>query len=155
MFVKGQKAWNKGEQISLTHGMSYTRFYHIWSQMKCRCKTKRLKDFAVYGAKGIIVEWKTFEEFKFDMYESYLKHCRDFTEKNTSIDRIDGNKNYSKENCRWATSKEQSNNMSRNWMITFDGKTQTLIQWARQLGVHQKTLTYRIKNWGLEKSLSL
>lgn len=149
------KKWQKYNKGPLSHGMSYTRFYNIWRNMNTRCKSVRQKDFAIYSSKGIKVLWNSFEEFRDDMYESYLKHAREFEESNTSIDRIDNNGNYCKENCRWATHKEQSNNMKRNRSITYNGETLTLIQWARRLNINRKTLSYRISNWELDKAFNL
>jgi hypothetical protein len=81
--------------------------------MKSRCKDKKNKH---YGLKGIKVckEWNDFSNFYQDMYASYLNHCEKYgaDRKGTSIDRIDGNKEYSRNNCRWATSVEQRNNIS-------------------------------------------
>lgn len=64
--------------------------------------------------------WKDFESFKNDMYESYLLHIKEHWIKNTSIDRIDNNWNYCKENCKWATRKEQSVNKRNSHYAIID-----------------------------------
>ena len=93
-----------------THWMSKTRFYRIYRNLNNRCNYIKHPEFKYWGWRWIKNEWKIFEDFKNDMYESYLKHCEEFWEKQTTIDRIDVNWNYCKENCRWATFLLQSNN---------------------------------------------
>ena len=71
----------------------------------------------------------------------------------TSIDRIDNNKGYFKENCRWATTKEQARNMRNNINITYKSKTQCLAAWSKELGINYSTLRYRVKTgWSIEKT---
>lgn len=105
----------KVSSINKTHGLTNTRFYNIWIGMKTRCNNKNILYSKYWFEKGIKVEWDSFQEFRNDMHDSYLEHCIEFGIKNTSIDRIDGNNNYCKGNCRWATSKEQAvNRITRN-----------------------------------------
>jgi hypothetical protein len=88
------------------HGMSATRPYKIWLQMKNRCSNPKNSRYYRYGAKGILYcsEWENFESFWFDMGPTYKEGL--------TIDRIDGTKNYDPENCRWADYSTQNNNRS-------------------------------------------
>ncbi len=101
------------------------------------------KDSKYYKEKGIKCMWKNYQEFKKDMYNSYLKHLKKFGKKNTSIDRIDSNRNYCKENCRWATWIEQENNRKNNVFYRFKNNSLTLAEWARKTGIDRTTLYSR------------
>ena len=106
-------------QNKLKHGMRKDRFYKIWCCMKERCLNKNNPAYSEYGGRGIDVEdkrWLVFENFKEDMYESYLTHLNIFGKTNTTIERTDNNRGYCKDNCSWATRKEQRLNQRKRRM---------------------------------------
>lgn len=87
------------------------RFYEIWSGMIKRTTNPNAKAYVNYGGRGITADkYKLFIDFYDDMFESYKEHCKIHGEENTSLDRIDVNDNYTKENLRWATKKIQNRN---------------------------------------------
>lgn len=95
---------------TITHWMTWTKFYHIFDNIKWRCTRKSNNRSHRYLERWIKCEWNSFEEFKKDMYEGYIEHCKIYWEKETTIERIDNDWNYCKSNCTWATYKEQANN---------------------------------------------
>ena len=86
------------------HGMSKTRFHNIWLTMRDRCNNPNCEFYYCYGGRGIVYDksWDVFENFYNDMYSCY--------EEGLSIERIDVNKGYSKENCKWIHIKLQARN---------------------------------------------
>jgi len=140
----------------IRHGLKHTRFYNIFCMMTSRCRGKMAKKD--YFDRGIEILWKDILEFKHDMYESYLEHVNLHGEKNTQIDRINNNGSYSKENCRWVTVKENCNNRRSNVIITRDGETKTLKQWAELISpISYKQVWHRINKlgWSTERALTL
>lgn len=118
-FTKGQESWNKGKEATWAkkHGMSGTNFYRRWLTIGQRCNNYKTKQYKDYGGRGICVEWRSFEEFMEDMYESYIAHVNKHGNHNTTIERINNNGNYSKSNCKWATKSEQMWNTRRNKLV--------------------------------------
>lgn len=132
-----------------THGMVKTNPYYTWAGMKHRCNKETSNKWKSYGGRGITYDpkWETFEGFLEDMGESW--------QEGLSIDRIDVNGNYCKENCKWSTRKEQMNNKTDNHYITYDGRIQTMTQWARELGMKDHTLSNRLcKGWSIERAFT-
>lgn len=136
--------------------MRYTSFYGVWCNIKRRCSDKKGRDYKYYSGRGIKMceSWHKFENFKSDMYESYLEHKRNNSY--TSIDRIDNNGNYEPSNCRWAGRSEQLNNTRHNHLLTSKGQTLNLTQWAKKFGIARGTIKGRIKSgWSVEKALTV
>lgn len=98
-------------------GVYKSRFYNIWRCMNIRVGYSKTRYYKYYGGRGIKCLWKCFEQFRNDMCESYLEHVKQFGEKETTIDRINVNGDYCKENCRWATQIEQQNNKRQHLTI--------------------------------------
>lgn len=105
-------AEDKRKYNSLRHGMSYTNFYKVWSNMISRCNNPKVPCYPLYGGRGIRVcsRWELFDNFKEDMYKLYLIHRIRYGKEDTTIDRIDNEGNYTPKNCRWNTKSEQQRN---------------------------------------------
>lgn len=135
----------------IKHGMSGTKIYKTWHNMRSRCNNSKATKYHLYGGKGIKVckEWQeSFELFyKWSVINGY--------QEGLSIDRIDGNKDYSPGNCRWVDSVIQANNTSQNHYLTFKGETHNVTQWAKIIGVTPKCLSTRIeRGWTIERALT-
>lgn len=147
----------------------HTRLNYIFSAMKKRCYDPNCKAYKSYGGRGITIceEWlnpertviigthvhrvtKGFVAFKeWALNNGYAD--------NLTIDRIDVNGNYSPENCRWATPKEQQNNTRKNLLVTYKGETKTLPQWCEELGINYFRTRNRIfiQHWSVEKAFGM
>lgn len=137
------------------HGMRRTRFYSIFFGVFDRCNNPASLSYPKYGGRGIKCIWKSFIEFRDDMHKSYLNHVKKFGESETTINRIDNNENYSAKNCAWSTYKEQARNTRTNHLITFNGKTQCIADWAEELGISRGSLSTRIYNrWSIKRALT-
>lgn len=123
-----------------------------YTNMKTRCYNPNYYLFKHYGGKGITIcdEWigkDGFENFyKWSMQNGYKPSL--------SIDRIDNSKGYSPDNCRWVTMKEQQNNRTNNRLITANGETHTMAEWAEISGIPYITIQRRIYS-GWEENIAV
>lgn len=128
-----------------------TKEYTAWQAMKDRCYNENNVNYHNYGGRGIKVcdRWKnSFENFLEDMGpKPSTKH---------SLDRQKGDQDYCRENCRWATAKEQGRNTRRNVILEFNGQSMTLPEWAEKINIARGTLYARIFDlkWTVEKALT-
>lgn len=93
-----------------THGDTGTRFYKTWAGLTERCDNIRSTAYKHYGARGITIcsDWRSYEQFKIDMWSSYITASLEFGESNITIDRINPDVGYNKQNCRWLTRSENT-----------------------------------------------
>jgi hypothetical protein len=120
-----------------TKGDKHSPTFTSWKSMLDRCKNQGHPSYRNYGARGISVceRWKAFGGFLEDMGER---------QKGMTLDRIDSDGNYCKENCRWISMKENSNNRRNNRRLTLHGRTHTVAQWAALTGINESTIRVRI-----------
>lgn len=122
----------------VTHGKSKTPTWYSWCQMRQRCDNPNNKNYYHYGGRGIAYapEWKSFEQFVADMGMAH---------KGMTLDRIDCDQGYSKNNCRWVTKQEQQRNKRTSRWFTYNGETKLLCDWEKLLGRSKGYLTKRLK----------
>jgi len=127
-----------------------SKTYTVWDAMIQRCNNSNHPSYKNYGGRGIRVceAWLKFENFLKDMGESSDK---------MSIDRINNNGDYCKENCKWSTKKEQERNKRNNKRITINNDTKLLIEWCEQFNLNANTVRSRIYTykWTPEEALEI
>ena len=123
------------------HGMHKTRVYSAWRAMLQRCRNPKEFNYHNYGGRGIKVcqRWYVFENFYEDMGDPPPRY---------SIERIDNNGNYEPKNCKWIPLRLQHRNKRSNRIITLDGLSLTIAEWAERTGVRQKTIGERLNRYG-------
>ncbi len=124
-----------------THGLANTPEYGVWCRIKNRCYNEKEKSYPDYGGRGITMssEWKeSFEAFYHDMGP---RPTAGYT-----VERRDNDKGYSKENCEWATRKEQANNRRTNIYYELGGESKTLQQWCEELDLKYITVYQRLRH---------
>lgn len=137
----------KKGSLRTTHGMTHTSTYHIWAEMKARCRNPNNQRYDLYGARGITYDsrWERFENFLEDM---------GIRPEGLSLERVDNSKGYCLINCKWATDLEQARNNRRNLSICYGGKSITLaeaveiVNRSRTSKLKYTTAYCRLKSYG-------
>jgi hypothetical protein len=134
----GCRAREARAQASLRHGKRGSRTYTAWVNMLARCTNQNRIEWPHYGGRGITVcdRWR-------DSFESFLADMGDAPE-GLTLDRIDNDGNYEPGNCRWASRTVQMRNTRANRLLTFNGRTATMREWADVLGLKYSTLHKRL-----------
>lgn len=141
---------NRESGFYKTHNLSKTAIYKLYRGIKRRCYNSHEHNYCNYGGRGITM----CEEWRNDFIQFYNWALENGYEKGLQIDRIDNNKGYSPENCRFSTAKEQANNRRSNIVIEYEGETQTLTQWCEQFNFNYDCIRQRIaKGWDVYKAL--
>jgi hypothetical protein len=134
---QAEKITKHGHARKSGHSMAY----RSWDAMVQRCTNNKHKHFVNYGERGIDIDdsWFSFESFLKDMGDPPL---------GLTLDRIDNNKGYSKENCRWASRKFQQNNRRNNRRFILDGIEKTAQEWSEHFGIHWNAVRGRLnRGW--------
>lgn len=124
---------------------------HIYLDMIRRCTRRTRADFCHYGGRGIKVcaRWSA-------SFDAFLADMGQRPSPRHSIERIDNDRDYEPENCRWATQKEQTRNTRRTRLITANGRTQCMSAWAEELGAPPRLIQQRIDllGWTEERAVT-
>lgn len=124
----------------VTHGLSRSTEYSIWNAMKYRCGNPNSDAFHRYGGRGINVC-----EAWIHSFENFLSDMGPRPSKNHTVERRDNSVGYSKENCYWATYREQNSNTRKNVTVDDNGETVTVAEWARRHGISPQTVYGRLR----------
>ncbi len=126
----------------------YPREESSYRNMMSRCYNPKATGYNFYGGRGITV-CKSWQESFFNFYEDMGSRAEGL-----SLDRVDPNGPYCKENCRWATAKEQGNNTTKHYILEFEGVSKNLSQWGESLQILPNTIYYRLaRGWTPEEAL--
>ena len=134
--------------------MGKYRFYDLYKWICGRCYNKAHSSYKNYWGRWIKCLRNTFEEFRDDMYDSYLEHIEEYWREQTSLERINNDWDYCKENCRWATRKEQALNTRQVKIAIVDWIKYTSVDLAEMCWIAINTWNYRINKfneWKLTK----
>ena len=146
----------KKNAIKPIHGQSRTRLYGVWGAMVDRCNNPHAHEYENYGGRGIKVcdEWR-WDYTQFEAWAMANGYDEKAKKGECTLDRIDPNGNYEPSNCRFASAKEQSRNRRSNVLITYNGETHCMAEWAEIAGLKYATFIQRLyAGWSMEDAMS-
>lgn len=119
------------KELNTKHNLSRSRIYRIYNKMKRRCYSVKDERYISYGGRGI----KVCDEWLNDKKKFFEWAINNGYKDTLTIDRIDNNKGYCPENCRWITNKDQQRNKTNNIIITYKSYSKCYSEWAELLKV--------------------
>lgn len=128
------------------HNTQDTKLYNTWNKMVRRCVSKHDSSYKQYGAAGVQVcdRWRYGEEGKSGL-DCFAEDMGAPPDPSYSLDRVENSEGYCKENCRWATRKQQNNNRRNGILLTYKGDTHSLAEWSRLRGASYSTMYDRYR----------
>lgn len=141
-----------------THGDSTERLCRIWYSIRRRIFNTHDPRYKDYGGRGIRLcdRWLKYENFKADMYSSYIEHVQKFGEWETTIERKDVDGDYCPDNCTWATREEQGKNTRRTVRLEYRGHVYSIAELAQEFNINPRTLKHRLRRgWTVEQAISI
>lgn len=131
------------------HYASKSAEYRAWIAMRSRCANQKTWEYKHYGERGIIVcaQW-------LNSFETFLEDMGPRPAPGYSLDRIDNNGSYCRDNCRWTSKAAQNRNRRTNRWLTYDGRTMVAADWAAELGMLRGTLINRLRSMPVAKALT-
>lgn len=135
---------------STTHGLSRSKEHNAWKKMRSRCLNPNDNGFKFWGGRGIKICSRWAHDFS-----AFFEDMGICPNSGYSIDRIDNNGDYSPENCRWASPKEQARNTRKNIILEIDGESLCLAAWSEKTGIPYHTLYGRVqRGWPKDRVIS-
>lgn len=134
------------------HNAYKTKLYYVWSDIKTRCYNSKSAPFNHYGGRGITMceEWRS----SFIVFRDWAINSG--YQEGLTIDRIDVNRGYFPENCRWVDMIAQANNKRTNRKVEYNGETHTISEWSRIVDIEKNTLRRRLNaGWSVEDALTI
>lgn len=132
-----------------THGFGNSPTMTSWAEMKRRCYAKHRQEYKNYGGRGITVcqPWlDSFSNFLSDMGERLA---------GTTLERIDNNGSYCRENCCWIERRKQDYNKRTSKMVNINGETMCLAQACQKFDANYNKVYQRLhRGWSLDRALS-
>lgn len=130
-------------EANTTHGMSNSKFHHIWKGIKQRCLNVDNPEYKNYGGRGI----KMYEPWlhDFQAFYEYISQLEHFGEERYSLDRINNDGNYEPDNLRWADAKTQNRNKRSNILVEYNGEWLPIVEAAEKAKINKQTLWRRIR----------
>lgn len=142
----------RGHRWNITHGMTNTPEFSVWKGMIQRCRYPGTNGYERYGGRGIKVCDRWLGE---DGFANFFADMGGKPSPNHSLDRIDSDGNYEPSNCRWSTRSQQQRNTSYNHIITHDGLSLCIQEWAERIGIDRCRIDQRLqRGWSVTDALT-